>query len=91
MRFGIMAAGRWSHRHFVRCCAAAPACVCHEKQQGIKLFRNCINDGSWSAVHALQQECTNRPKVLCSKGRVLSVWVKRCRKASGECNGAECK
>jgi len=25
MRFGIMAAGRWSHRLFVRCCAAAPA------------------------------------------------------------------
>ena len=25
MRFGIMAAGRWSNRLFVRCCVAAPA------------------------------------------------------------------
>ena len=24
-RLGIMAAGRWSHRPFVRCCASAPA------------------------------------------------------------------
>ena len=55
------------------------------------LFRNCINDGSRSAVHALQQECTNRLKVLCSKGKVLNVGVKRCRKASGKCNGVECK
>lgn len=27
-----------------------------------RLFCNCINDGSWPAVHALQQECTNRLK-----------------------------
>ncbi len=55
------------------------------------LLRNCIDDGSRSAVYALQQECTNRPKVLCSKSMVSNVWVKRCRKASGECNGVECK
>ena len=55
------------------------------------MFRNCINDGSGPAVYALQRECTNRPKVLCSKGKVLSVGVKRCRKASGKCNGVECK
>ena len=60
--------------------AAVRAGVCHEKQSDLRLFRNCINDGSRSAVHALQQECTNRPKVLCSKGKVLSVGVKRCRK-----------
>lgn len=65
--------------------------VCHEKQDIEILFRNCINDGSRSAVHALQQECTNRPKVLCSKGKVLSVGVKRCCKTSGRCNGVECK
>ena len=47
--------------------------VCHEKQVRKQLFRNCINDGRRSAVHALQQECTNRLKVLCSKGKVLSV------------------
>ncbi len=55
------------------------------------MFRNCIDDGSRSTVHALQQECTNRLKVLCSKGRVLNVQVKGVVKASGECNGAECK
>ena len=38
-----------------------------------------------------QQECTNRLKVLCSKGKVLSVGVKRCCKTSGECNGVECE
>ena len=65
--------------------------VCHEKQDSEILFRNCINDGRWPAVHALQQECANRLKVLCSKGKVLSVGVKRCRKASGKCNGVECK
>ena len=54
-------------------------------------FCNCINDGSGPAVHALQQECTNRPKVLCSKGKVLNVGVKRYRKVSGKCNGVECK
>ena len=47
--------------------------VCHEKQDSKVLFRNCINDGSSPAVHALQRECTNRLKVLCSKGKVLSV------------------
>jgi len=55
------------------------------------LIRNCINDGRRPAVHALQQECTNRPKVLCSKDKVLSVRVKRHRKVSGTCKGAECK
>ncbi len=40
------------------------------------MFRNCINDGSWPAAHALQRECANRLKVLCSKGKVLSVGVK---------------
>jgi len=65
--------------------------VCHEKQDSEILFRNCINDGRWPAVHALQQECANRLKVLCSKGKVLSVGVKRCRKASGKCSGVECK
>ena len=57
----------------------------------IHLFRNCIDDGSRSAVYAFQQEYTNRLKVLCSKGEVLNVEVKRCRKASGACNGAECE
>jgi hypothetical protein len=65
--------------------------VCHEKQKLKQLFRNCINDGSRPAVHVLQRECTNRPKVLCLKDKVLSVGVKRCRKASGKCNGVECK
>ena len=54
--------------------------VCHEKQERERLFRNCMNDDSRSIVHALQQECTNRPKVLFSKGTVLNVWVKRGRK-----------
>ena len=65
--------------------------VCHEKQESNQMFRNCINDGRRPTAHALQQECTNRLKVLCSKDKVLSVWVKRCRKASGKCNGVECK
>ncbi len=56
-----------------------------------RLFRNCINDGSWPAVYALQQECTNRLKVLCPKSKVLSVQVKRHRKVSGKCKGVECK
>ena len=53
--------------------------------------RNCINDGRRPAVHAFQQECTNRLKVLCSKDKVLNVQVKRHRKVSGTCNGVECK
>jgi len=65
--------------------------VCHEKQDSEILFRNCINDGRRTAVHALQQECTNRLKVLCLKGKVLNVQVKRHRKVSGTCNGVECK
>ncbi len=65
-------------------------CVTRNKVLKI-LFRNCINDGSRPAVYALQRECTNRLKVLCSKGKVLNVQVKRCRKASGKCNGVECK
>jgi hypothetical protein len=44
-----------------------------KKQMSNQMFRNCINDGSPPAVHALQQECTNRLKVLCSKGKVLSI------------------
>jgi hypothetical protein len=60
--------------------------VCHET---CIFNRNCTNDGSRPAVYALQRECTNRPKVLCSKGKVLSVGVKRCHKASGMCNGVE--
>jgi hypothetical protein len=44
-----------------------------KKQMSNQMFRNCINDGSRPAVHVLQQECTNRLKVLCSKGKVLSV------------------
>jgi len=36
-----------------------------------------INDGRRPAVHAFQQECTNRLKVLCSKGKVLNVQVKQ--------------
>jgi len=39
-----------------------------------------MDDGSWPAVYALQRECTNRPKVLYSKDKVLSDGVKRCRK-----------
>jgi hypothetical protein len=54
-----------------------------------RMLRNCIDDGSRPTVHARQRECTNRPRVLCSKGKVLSVGVKRCRKASGKCNGVE--
>lgn len=55
-------------------------------------IRNCIDDGSRSAVHAFQQECTNRLKVLCSKGKILNVQVKRFRETgSGTCNGVECK
>ena len=50
--------------------------MCHEKREIEFLFRNCINDGRWPAVHAFQQECTNRLKVLCSKGKVLNVQVK---------------
>ena len=65
--------------------------VCHEKQDSEILFCNCINDGSRPAVHAFQQECTNRLKVLCSKDKVLNVRVKRCRKASGKCNGVVCE
>ncbi len=38
-----------------------------------RMFHNCIDDGRRPTVHALQQECTNRLKVLCSKGKVLSV------------------
>ena len=71
--------------------ATVPGRVCHEKQDSEILFCNCINDGSRPAVHALQQECTNRLKVLCSKDKVLNVQVKRCRKASGTCNGVECE
>ena len=63
-------------------------CVTRNNKSNL-LFRNCINDGSRSAVYALQRECTNRPKVLCSKDMVLSVGVKRCRKTSGKCNGVE--
>ena len=58
--------------------------MCHEKQERKRLFRNCMNDDSRSIVHALNQECTNRPKSLFSKGTVLNDWVKRYRKASGE-------
>ena len=39
-------------------------CVTRNKRAD-RLFRNCINDGSRPAVHALQRECTNRPKMLC--------------------------
>ena len=41
-----------------------------------QVFRNCINDGRRSTAHALQQECANRLKVLCSKDMVLSVRLK---------------
>ena len=49
--------------------ASVPDGVCHEKQSHLCLFRNCINDGSAPAVHALQRECTNRPKVLYTNHR----------------------
>ena len=71
--------------------ASVPGRVCHEKQDSEILFCNCIDDGSWPAVHAFQQECTNRLKVLCSKDKVLNVQVKRHRKVSGTCNGVECE
>jgi len=53
-------------------CSSGLECVT-KKQMSNQMFRNCINDGSRPAVHALQRECTNRLKVLCSKGKVLSV------------------
>ena len=65
--------------------------LCHEEQERKRLFRNCMNDDSRSIVHALQHGCTNRPKVLFSKGMVLNVWLKGVVKASGGCNGVECK
>ena len=63
--------------------------VSRETEEVIQLFRNCTDDGSWPAVHALQRERTNVPKLLCSKSKILSVGVKRCRKAAGACTGAE--
>ena len=64
----------------------------HSRSNRGNLFCNCINDGSWPAVHAFQQECTNRLKVLCSKDKVLNVQVKRSRRTgSGKCNGVECE
>jgi len=59
--------------------AAVPGWVCHEKRDSKILFRNCINDGRRSIAHVLQRECANRPKVLYSKDKVLSVEVKRSR------------
>jgi len=41
--------------------------------------------------YVMQIMFANHPKVLYPKGMVLSVWAKRCHKASGECNEAERK
>ena len=58
----------------------------------MKVIEQCwIGDGSWPVAYIMQIRCANHPKVLYSKGMVLSVWAKRCLKASGKCNEAESK
>ena len=39
-------------------------------------FQCCIRDGSRSASYAMQLECANHLKVLCSKGMVLNIQTK---------------
>ena len=39
----------------------------------ISIYYNCIDDGSRSTENAIQVEFSNYPKVLYSKGMVLSI------------------
>jgi hypothetical protein len=39
-------------------------------------FQCCIKDGSCPTAYAVQTEYANHPKLLYSKGMVVSIWAK---------------